>query len=157
MILATPLNHHIVTLCTLLEPVAGDPRWRQDALTWLAVGATFLAARSSEARTRYPVTVRRMDRILGPELVDEILANPAHPHYMIDHNRAVVVEKVFGALVSEAHEIALMSESEWHESALTSERIKDTMGSMYYAVRFMAGGQFLTFEKGMEAASFYKN
>jgi hypothetical protein len=98
-----------------------------------------------------------MDRILGPELVDEILAKPAHPHYMHDHERAMVVEKVFGALVSQAHEIALMSESEWHESTVTTEQVKDMLGSMYYAVRFMASGQHLTFEKGMEAASFYKS
>jgi hypothetical protein len=98
-----------------------------------------------------------MDRILGPELVDEILANPAHPHYMYDRDRAMVAEKVFGALVSETHEIALMSESEWHESEVTSEKIKDTMGSMYYAIRLMASGQHLTFEKGMEAAAFYNH
>lgn len=156
MILATPLNHHIVTLCTLLAPVAKDPSWKQDNLTWLAVAISFMAGRQGDnAEAAYPVTTRKVIEIIGEETFNEILNNPSHPELAKDRDRRLIAEKVFGALVSEAHEIALSSEAEWHESNVIGMKIRDVMGSMYYAVRNLVLREKPSFEQGMEDAWLY--
>lgn len=157
MILATPLNHHIVTLCTFLEPVAKDPSWKQDNLTWLAVAVSFMAARQGDnAEVAYPVTTRKVIGIIGEETFNEILSNPSHPELVADRDRRLIAEKVFGDLVSQAHEITLSSEAEWHESNLIALKVRDVLGSMYYAVRNLVVRQEPSYEQAILDAELYR-
>lgn len=160
MILATPLNHHIVTLCTILEPVAKDPNWHHDNICWLGMAVSFIAGRQGEnAEAAYPVTVRKIIGIISEPLFNEILANPSHPAFVTDKARRLVAEKVFGELVSQAHELTLSAESEWHESSLICEQLRDVMAGLYYAVRMVALSSpqqpILTVKKALKMAEDY--
>lgn len=160
MILATPLNHHIVTLCTILEPVAKDPNWHHDNICWLGVAVSFIAGRQGDnAEAAYPVTVRKIIGITSEALFNEILATPSHPTFVTDKDRRLVAEKVFGEIVAQAHELTLSAESEWHESSLICQQLRDLMGGMYYAVRLVAlsspNQPGLTVKEALQAAEDY--
>lgn len=156
MILATPLNHHIVTLCNLLTPVSSSFSWRQDCLCWLAVAGTFVAARQGDdVQKAYPVTTRKMIEVIGADLFQQITQNPSHPVLFENREKRLVAEKVFGELVLQANEVALSSEAEWHESKLIGDQVRDILGAMYYAVRFIATHPNITFAQGMQAAVDY--
>ncbi|MNZ13949.1 hypothetical protein D3C78_308590 [compost metagenome] len=156
MQLATPLNHYIVTLTSILEPVAASPNWKEDCLVWMAVAGTFIAARQGEdVRSAYPITTRKMIGIIGEDLFKAVTVNPAHPVLFENRDRRLVAEKVFGQLVAEAHEIVLASEGEWYESNILGTQVRDIMASMYYAVRYIATYQDYSFEAGMQAARSY--
>lgn len=156
MILANPLNHHIVTLCNILDAIAHDPKWKSDNIQWLAVAVSLMAGRQGDnVEAAYPVTTRKVIGVVGEELFNEMLANPGHTVLATERAKRLIAEKVFGEMVAQAHELVLSSESEWHESHVISEQFKTLMGGMYYGVRHVATYDKVSFRSTMLAVDAY--
>lgn len=155
---SVPTRHHIACLCAILDPVAGDPRWKDDLITYMGMAASFVAGfggtPGKTTQEQYPQTIRRMKRIVGDEMIETMLKEPPHPYMQYNWMHLQVVAVVFGELVSQAHDIAVESEGEWHECAADRDQIKDLLGAAYYAVRVMSDGS-TTAERGLELAYAY--
>ncbi|MNI27493.1 hypothetical protein D3C73_812310 [compost metagenome] len=136
--------------------MANDPQWEHDKIVWMAVGATFLAARQGDDPfLAYPVTTAKMTEILGADLFKQLVRHPAHPLLMENRDRRLAAEKVFGILVAEAHEKSLSAVGDWHKAVDVVQDVKDTLGSMYYAVRHMSTYRDYSVEAGLQSARNY--